>query len=64
MHGTTVCVGRAGHPKEAFPTERAARKALRSKRRFRNRRFPVTYRCGDHFHLTTPGVDLERGAVA
>ena len=48
------CVNREGRPKERFETERAARRALADKHRFRNRRWPHLYHCPDchGFHLT------------
>ena len=54
----TACIGRtANRPKERFVSERAARRAVARKRRFRSRDWPVTYKCPDckGVHLTSGG---------
>ncbi len=55
MTPAPYCLSRtAGRPKERFPSERAARRALARKRKFRGRRWPHVYACPScgGFHLT------------
>ena len=51
---STFCTNAVGRPKERFESVHSAKRALRDKRRFRNRRFPHLYACPSchGFHLT------------
>jgi len=58
-HSTaTSCLDSQSRPKAAYPSEHAAKAALKRSPRWRLRKsWPSPYRHGDHWHLGHPRVE-------